>query len=122
VCVDAPQGLGPGTYTPTCPPFATPLVAKSCTLYFKLVYVISDRLKSFVIVPTTIGEFFTSACGHPLQDLTPLLDCPASEPLRRAIFCTTSSIFDLWSRPWSEARLLGLRGVLSRPHPLERVG
>jgi len=35
-----------------------------------------------------------SACGHPLQDLTHLLDCPASEPLRRAIFGTTSSIFD----------------------------
>jgi len=38
-----------------------------------------------------------SACGHPLQDLTHLLlDCPASEPHRRAIFGTTSSIFDLW--------------------------
>jgi len=37
-----------------------------------------------------------SACGHPLQGLTHLLlDCPASEPLRRAIFGTTSSIFDL---------------------------
>jgi len=34
-----------------------------------------------------------SACGHPLQDLTHLLlDCPASEPLRRAIFGITSSI------------------------------
>jgi len=32
-----------------------------------------------------------SACGHPLQDLIHLLlDCPASEPLRRAIFGTTS--------------------------------
>jgi len=39
-----------------------------------------------------------SACGHPLQHLTHLLlDCPVSEPLRRAIFGTTS-IFDLWSR------------------------
>jgi len=35
-----------------------------------------------------------------------LLDCPASEPLRRAIFGTTSSIFDLWSRPWGVTRLL----------------
>jgi len=36
-----------------------------------------------------------------LQDMTHLLlDCAASEPLRRAIFGTTSSIFDLWSRPW----------------------
>jgi len=36
-----------------------------------------------------------SACGHPLQDLT----------LRCAIFGITSSIFDLWSRPWGVARL-----------------
>ena len=27
-----------------------------------------------------------SACGHPLQDLNHLLDCPASEPLRKSIF------------------------------------
>jgi len=47
-----------------------------------------------------------SACGHPLQDMTHLLlDCPASEPLQRAIVGTTSSIFDLWSRPWGVARL-----------------
>jgi len=32
-----------------------------------------------------------STCGHPLQDLTHLLlDCPASDPLQRAIFGTTS--------------------------------
>jgi len=37
------------------------------------------------------------------------------EPLRRTIFCTTSSIFDLWSRPWGVIRLLGLRGI---PPPL----
>jgi len=38
--------------------------------------------------------------GHPLQDLTHiLLNCPASEPLRRAILGTISSIFDLWFRP-----------------------
>jgi len=52
-------------------------------------------------------NFSRSACGHPLQDLTHLfLDCHASEPLRRAIFGTTFSIFDLWSRPWGVARLL----------------
>jgi len=64
-----------------------------------------------------------SACGQPLQDLTHLLlDCPASEPIWRAIFGTTSSFFDLWSRPWGVARLLGLRGVPPRPHPSEGVG
>jgi len=59
-----------------------------------------------------------STCGHPLQDLTHL-DCPESEPLRSAIFGTTS-IFDLWSRSWGMAQLLGLRGVSWCPHPSER--
>jgi len=35
-----------------------------------------------------------------------LLDCPASEPLRRAIFGTTSSIFDLWKQPLSSPRCI----------------
>ena len=48
-----------------------------------------------------------SACGHPLQDLNHLLlDCPASEPLRKSIFGSSLSILDLWSRPWGVARLL----------------
>jgi len=54
-------------------------------------------------------NIYCSACGHHLQDLTHrLLDFSTSEPLRRAIFGTTSSIFYLWSRPWEVARLLGL--------------
>jgi len=53
-----------------------------------------------------------SACRHHLQHLTHLLlDCPASEPLRRAIFSTTSSI--LTSGPdlgaWPDC--MGLRKV-----------
>ena len=63
-----------------------------------------------------------SACGHPLQDLTHLLDCPASEPLRKSIFGFSLSILDLWSRPWGVARLLGLRGVPPRPHPRKGSG
>jgi len=47
--------------------------------------------------------------------------CPASEPLRRAIFGTIS-IFDLWSRPWDVVRLLSLQGIPPRPHPSEGVG
>jgi len=44
-----------------------------------------------------------------------LLDCPASEALRHAIFGTT---FD-WSKPWGLDRLW----VWSpRPRPSERVG
>ena len=58
-----------------------------------------------------------SQCEHPL-----LLDCSASEPLRKYIFGSSLSILDLWSRPWGVARLLGLRGVPPRPHPSEGVG
>ena len=64
-----------------------------------------------------------SACGHHLQDLNHLLlDCPASEPLRKSIFGSSLSILDLWSRPWGVAQLLGLQGVPLRPHPSEGVG
>ena len=64
-----------------------------------------------------------SACGHPLQDLNHfLLDCPASEPLRKSIFGFCLFILDLWSRPWGVARLLGRRGVPLHPHPSEGVG
>jgi len=47
---------------------------------------------------------------------------PASESLQHTIFGTTSSIFDLWSRPLGVARLSSLHGVLPRPHPSEGVG
>ena len=64
-----------------------------------------------------------SACGHRLQDLNHLLlDCPASEPLRKSISGSSPSILDPWFRPWGVARLLGLRGVPPRPHPSEGVG
>ena len=68
-------------------------------------------------------NFACSACGHPLQDLNHLLlDCSASEPLRKSIFCSSLSILDLWSRPWGVAQLLGLCGVPPHPHPSEGVG
>ena len=68
-------------------------------------------------------NFACSACGHPLQDLNHLLlDCFASEPLRKSIFGSSLSILDLGSKPWGVARLLGLRGVSPRPHPSEGVG
>ena len=63
-----------------------------------------------------------SACGHPLQDLNHLLDCPASEPHRKSIFGSSLSTLDLWSRPWGVAQLLGLRGVPPRPIPQKGSG
>jgi len=48
-----------------------------------------------------------------------LLEFRTSES--RVIFGTTSSIFHLWTRPWSVARLLGLRGIPMRLYPSEGV-
>ena len=50
-----------------------------------------------------------SACGHPLQNLNHLLlDCPASEPLRKSIFGSSLSILDLgvWPDCWVSAEFL----------------
>ena len=59
-----------------------------------------------------------SACGHPTQDISHLLlHCPATRSLRQSLFGDSLSLFDLYSRPWGVARLLGLRGIPSRPHP-----
>jgi len=91
----------------------------------KLIFVFSTivlKCSNRTTMPTVIGENFScSACGHPLQNLTNLLlDFPASEPLRRAIFGSTS-IFgpDLgaWSDCWISVKL-----VSPRPHSSEGVG
>jgi len=65
-------------------------------------------------------ENSSSTCRHPLQDLTHLLDCPASEPLRRAIFGTTSSIFDLWSQTLGRGSTVGSSWSSSTPPSLRR--
>ena len=60
-----------------------------------------------------------SACGHSSQDISYLIvHCPATNCLRRSLFGDSLSLYDLWSRPWGVARLLGLHGL----HPLEGVG
>ena len=62
-----------------------------------------------------------SACGHPSQDTSHLiLHCPATDSLRRSLF--GDSLYNLWSRPWGVARLLGLHGLPPCPHPSEGVG
>ena len=64
-----------------------------------------------------------STCGHSSQDTSDLiLHCPATDSLRRSLFGDSLSLYDLWSRPWGVARLLGLHGVPSCPHPSEGVG
>ena len=64
-----------------------------------------------------------SACEHSSQDVSHLiLHCPATDSLRRSLFGDSLSLYDLWSRPWGVARLLGLHGLPPCPHPSEGVG
>ena len=64
-----------------------------------------------------------SACGDPSQDISHLiLHCPATDSLRRSLFGDSLSLYDLWSRPWGVAQLLGLYGLPPCPHPSEGVG
>ena len=63
------------------------------------------------------------ACGHSSQDNSHLiLHCSAADPLRRSLFGNSLSLYNLWSRPWGVARLLGLHGLPPSPHPSEGVG
>ena len=75
---------------------------------------------------STIGRIENSscsACGHSSQDIFHLiLHCPATDSLRRSLFGDSLSLYDLWSRPWGVARLLGLHDLPPCPHPSEGVG
>ena len=64
-----------------------------------------------------------SICGHSSQQIFHLiLHCPAADSLRRSLFNDSLSLYDLWSRPWRVARLLGLHGLPPCPHTSEGVG
>ena len=64
-----------------------------------------------------------SACGHLSQDTSHLiLHCPAMDSLHRSLFDDSLSLYDLWSRLWGVAWLLGLHGLLPCSHILEGVG
>ena len=64
-----------------------------------------------------------SACGHSSQDTSHLiLHCPATDFLRRSLFGDSLSLYDLWSRPWGVARLLGLPGLPPCSNSSEGVG
>ena len=64
-----------------------------------------------------------SACGHSSQDTSHLIvHCPATDSLHPSLFGDSLSLYDLWSRPWGVARLLGLHDLSTCPHPSEGVG
>ena len=64
-----------------------------------------------------------SVCGHSSQDTSHLiLHCPATDSLRRSLFGNSRSLYDLWSRPWGVAQIMGLHGHPPCPHPSEGAG
>ena len=83
----------------------------------------SFLLCSFLSRMSRIGNPSCSACGHSSQDIIHLiLRCPATDSLRRSLFGDSLSLYDLWSRPWEVARLLGLHVLPPCPHISEGVG
>ena len=83
----------------------------------------SLRLGSYLSRIGKIENPSCSTCGHSSQDISHLiLHCPATDSLQRSLFGNSLSIYDLWSRPWGVAWLLGLHGLLPCPHPSEGVG
>ena len=93
---------------------------------FSLVFAATDTsfLLSFYL--SRIGRIENpscSACGHPSQDTSHfILHCPATDLLPRSLFGNFLSLYDLWSRPWGVARLVGPHGLPSSNHPSEGVG
>ena len=80
-------------------------------------------LSSYVSTIGRIENPSCSACGHSSQDVSHLiLHCPATDSLRRSLFGDSLFLYNLWSRPWGVARLLGLHGLPPCPHPSEGVG
>ena len=64
-----------------------------------------------------------SACGHSSQDISHLiLHCPATDSLRCSLFADSLSLYNLWSRTWGVAQVLGLHSLPPCPHPSEGVG
>ena len=66
---------------------------------------------------------FCNACGHPAQNTSHLiLYYPAMNSLRRSLFGSFLSLYDLCSRPWVVSRLLGLHGLPPLTYPSEGWG
>ena len=62
------------------------------------------------------------ACRHSFEDTSALiLHCPATDSLRHSLFGDSLSLYDLWSRPWGVARLLGFYDRPPPTHPSEGV-
>ena len=79
-------------------------------------------LGSYLFRIGRIQNPFCSACGHSPQDTFHfILHCPAMDSWCHSLFDDFLSLYDLWSRPWRVAQLLGLHGFPPCPHPSEGV-
>jgi len=70
----------------------------------------------------TEGEFFLLRLLSSTAEFNSLFGLSRIGSLRYAIFGNTAFIYDLRSRLWGVARLLGLRGIPPRLQPLLGVG
>ena len=69
-------------------------------------------------------ESIILAASSALRPRTPLISFFTVQlrTLRRSLFGHSLFLYDLWSRPWRVARLLGLHGFPPCPRPTEGVG
>ena len=80
-------------------------------------------LGSYLFRIGRIENPFCSTCGRLSQDTSHLiLHCPATNSLCRSLFGDSLSLYDLWSRPWVVAQLLGFHGLLPCYHISEGFG
>ena len=92
---------------------------------FSLIYAPTNSLllSSYLSRISRIKNPSCSACRHSSQNISHLiLHCPATYSLGRSLFGDSLSLYDLWSRPWGVAQLLGLHGLPPCPHPSKGVG
>jgi len=83
-----------------------------CVFRFRYCSNVNKKIISQISTVQTTSLHLTSSW------IAPYLSPPARHLWHYFYF----GIFDLWSRPWDVARLLGLRGVPPRLHPSEGVG
>ena len=78
-------------------------------------------LSSYLFTMGRIENPSCSASGHSFQNTSHLiLHCPATDFLRRSLFVDSMTLYELWSRRWRVAGLLGLHGLPPCPRPSKR--
>ena len=81
----------------------------------------SQMLSSYLSRIGRIENPSCSACGHLSKDTSHfILHRPATNFLSRSLFGDSQSLYDLWSRPWGVARLLGAPWSSAMPPSLGR--